>query len=198
MYVHAHACLHSTPFTGIHVHCTYNHVTDLNVYCLLFLMRSACCLPFFSSQYILYTVPLLPVHPIYCSSPPSTSYILFLSSQYILYCSSPPSTSYTVPLLPVHPIPFLSSQYILYRSSPPSTSYTVPLLPVHPILFLSSQYILYRSSPPSTYLQLCLENTSPAPLLLRHHSLTADVSTTQLHSQLPQVNRQHIIILYNT
>lgn len=39
----------------------------------------------------------------------------------------------------------------------------------------------------STYLQLSLENTSPVPLLLRNPTLTADITTTQLHTNFPQV-----------
>jgi hypothetical protein len=43
-----------------------------------------------------------------------------------------------------------------------------------------------HSAGESTYLQLSLENTSPAPLLLRSPSLTSDLVTTQLHTELPQ------------
>ncbi|CAI8032961.1 hypothetical protein GBAR_LOCUS18606 [Geodia barretti] len=42
-----------------------------------------------------------------------------------------------------------------------------------------------HSAGESTYLQLSLENTSPAPLLLSSPSLSVDLSTTQLHTQLP-------------
>jgi hypothetical protein len=43
-----------------------------------------------------------------------------------------------------------------------------------------------HSAGESTYLQLSLENTSPAPLLLKSPSLAVDdISTTQLHTQLP-------------